>query len=346
VFSIGTLLWELTTRRRLFVADNELALLSLVARGEITRPSEVQPDYPPALEAIVMKALAADREQRYADAQQLQLALEDFAHEARLPMSAARLQPLLHEVCGGRLARVEALLAAQHDTPPADSSSSSEDSPYDRPEEQTAVFGASGLPSGTPGPAQSLPEATEPGRSSGPDPATTVDTDVSMTPVPPRRPSRSRLGVVLGLAAGLGIAAGAWALVSSSSPSPATTPPASPDRAEAVISPTPVVSPSDAPPPPEPEPAPTPEPESEPELAPEPEPEPIDPSPVEPPVDETETPTSAPSKSTSRTKRRKSGGGHRSTPRPSSGKSTEPAAAPSKEPKPKWDPKAAPPPGL
>lgn len=61
--------------------------------------STIVADYPPALETIVMKALARDVEQRFKSAQELQGQLEDFAHENRLrisPLVLARLMSTLY----------------------------------------------------------------------------------------------------------------------------------------------------------------------------------------------------------------------------------------------------------
>lgn len=91
IFSIGTLLWELTTGKRLFAGENEFAILNRVAKADVPPPSSVRPEYPPELEAIVMRALSVDAENRYPTAIDLQIDLEDFAREARLPVSSARM---------------------------------------------------------------------------------------------------------------------------------------------------------------------------------------------------------------------------------------------------------------
>ncbi len=91
IFSIGTLLWELTTGKRLFAGENEFAILNRVAKADVPPPSSVRPEYPPELEAIVMRALSRDPDNRYATAIDLQIDIEDFAREARLPVSSARM---------------------------------------------------------------------------------------------------------------------------------------------------------------------------------------------------------------------------------------------------------------
>ncbi len=98
IFSIGTLLWELTTGARLFTGENEFAIINRVAAGTVPLPTSVRPDYPPELEAIVMRALTADREHRYSTALDLQIDLEDFAREARLPVSSTRMSKFMREL--------------------------------------------------------------------------------------------------------------------------------------------------------------------------------------------------------------------------------------------------------
>lgn len=101
IFSVGTLLWELTVGKRLFGsagADNELALLRKVDEAEVPKPTELVPGYPEWLEAIVLKALSRDREDRYQSALELRVALEDAAREAMLPISSAHTGRLMAEL--------------------------------------------------------------------------------------------------------------------------------------------------------------------------------------------------------------------------------------------------------
>ena len=98
IFSIGTLLWELTTGKRLFAGDNEFAILNRVAKGDVPLPSSIRPEYPPELEAIVMRALQADPDNRYSSALDLQIDLEDFSREARLPVSSARMGRFMRDL--------------------------------------------------------------------------------------------------------------------------------------------------------------------------------------------------------------------------------------------------------
>jgi len=91
ICSLAVLLYELTVGRRPYQAPTEVALLSVVARGEAPIPTSIWPAYPPELERIVMSAMAPDRNYRYPSARALQMDLEEFARVYRIPVSTARL---------------------------------------------------------------------------------------------------------------------------------------------------------------------------------------------------------------------------------------------------------------
>jgi serine/threonine protein kinase len=95
VFSIGILLYELSTRSKLFRATGDFALLQQIIEAPIPPPSSRVPNYPRELEQIVMKALAKDPNERYQTAQALQLDLEEFAREHKLAMSSIRIAKLM-----------------------------------------------------------------------------------------------------------------------------------------------------------------------------------------------------------------------------------------------------------
>ncbi len=68
IFSLGVVLYELTTQRRLFKRANELMVLKAVTEQPIPRPCREIAGYPAELERICMKALSRDVDQRYASA--------------------------------------------------------------------------------------------------------------------------------------------------------------------------------------------------------------------------------------------------------------------------------------
>lgn len=75
VFAVGILLYELTVGRRLFVGQDDFETLRIVVECNVAPPSSIVAGYDPALERIVMRALAADRDRRYPTAEAL---LEDL----------------------------------------------------------------------------------------------------------------------------------------------------------------------------------------------------------------------------------------------------------------------------
>jgi serine/threonine-protein kinase len=103
LFSLGIVLFELTCGRRPFDGDSDFAVMQAIVGGEPPRPSELVPGYPVALEDIVMRALRRDRDARFTTAQELQLAIEDFARHARVALSSAALSAYMGERFEGKV---------------------------------------------------------------------------------------------------------------------------------------------------------------------------------------------------------------------------------------------------
>ncbi len=80
LFSVAIMLYELTTGRRLFKGKNELDTLRRIVELPYPKPSDHRKDYPEDLERIVMKGLARDPAERYADAREM---LEDIGEHIR-----------------------------------------------------------------------------------------------------------------------------------------------------------------------------------------------------------------------------------------------------------------------
>jgi serine/threonine-protein kinase len=68
VFSAGILLYELTTRTRLFKRDSQMATMLAVCDDPMPSPRALVPGYPERLEAICRRALEKDPAARYPDA--------------------------------------------------------------------------------------------------------------------------------------------------------------------------------------------------------------------------------------------------------------------------------------
>ena len=103
IYAVGTLLYELTTSRPTFAGETDYAILNQIVNVDVPPPRRFVPDYPEALERIVLRALARDPAQRYATALELQSALEDFAHESRLRISPLVLARIMGTLFPARL---------------------------------------------------------------------------------------------------------------------------------------------------------------------------------------------------------------------------------------------------
>ena len=65
VYSLGVVFHELLTGRSLHGGTEGQELLDVVRAGQVEPPSLFAPDVPPELEAIIMRALSRDREERF-----------------------------------------------------------------------------------------------------------------------------------------------------------------------------------------------------------------------------------------------------------------------------------------
>jgi len=111
IFSLGIMLFELCTGRRLFRAPSDAETLKMILEGDYPRPSEVNPRVSPALEAVILKALAPDREARYQSARELQADLEAVARADHIPVSKVALGAWMTMLFAEHLAEHDALIA-------------------------------------------------------------------------------------------------------------------------------------------------------------------------------------------------------------------------------------------
>ncbi len=103
IFALGVVLYELLTGTRLFKRATDIQTLNAVTECKLASPSEVNDRVPADLGAIVMKALAKDRTQRYPEARQLGAALETWLMTHGQPASTAALGLFMHDIYAERL---------------------------------------------------------------------------------------------------------------------------------------------------------------------------------------------------------------------------------------------------
>jgi len=111
VFALGTVLYEMTTGKRLFSRDTSLLSMKAITEQRIPSPSEVVSDYPEALERVVMRALERDREARYPTAAAMRAELAEVARDLGAPaLMEDRLAERMRELFPERLEEKRELL--------------------------------------------------------------------------------------------------------------------------------------------------------------------------------------------------------------------------------------------
>lgn len=100
VFALGIILYEITTQHRCFRAESDFDTMHRIVTGDVVQPMRLVPDYPPGLQAIVLKALAVDATQRYQTAGLLLEALEQFSSSSRISMSTMSLGRFMRSTFG------------------------------------------------------------------------------------------------------------------------------------------------------------------------------------------------------------------------------------------------------
>ncbi|MCY1045257.1 protein kinase [Corallococcus sp. bb12-1] len=125
VYALGMVLYELLTGRRPFDAATEVGMMQAILFEPFVPAVERRPDLPPAMQRILERALAKDRDQRYPDCRELQADLERFVLSLGEPVGAYQI------------ARLVAQLTENASTPPM-----STPARVDAKVRETAVLGA------------------------------------------------------------------------------------------------------------------------------------------------------------------------------------------------------------
>ncbi len=88
VYSLGVVLYEMITGRPPFTGDSPVAVAYKHVQEPVPPPRSRNPDIPPALEAVVLKAMAKDTADRYASAEDLRADLRRFREGAQVQAAA------------------------------------------------------------------------------------------------------------------------------------------------------------------------------------------------------------------------------------------------------------------
>jgi predicted Ser/Thr protein kinase len=86
LFALGIVMHEMLTLQHLFAGDSDLSTVKKIMEMNIPSPSAERDDVSQELEAIVMRALARDRKQRFATAAEMARTLDDVVVASKLRM--------------------------------------------------------------------------------------------------------------------------------------------------------------------------------------------------------------------------------------------------------------------
>jgi serine/threonine-protein kinase len=236
LFSMGIILWEALTGRRLFRGKNNAETLNKILEEPIPAPSEVRPDLSP-FDPVLHTVLARERDERYQTAEQFADALEEAAKQSEGVASGRQVAEVVRAYASEKLQeerqRVRDAIdqlgrtdlgEAQMPLPREGSGSAvsrKDDRPVDRSRDVEAEADTlAARPSSQPPPGPQQPQApSSPEPSAGPG------------------ASRRRGFLLVGALLAVGLALGAWLLLQDASGGPAR-PTAGTEPAPAAESPT------------------------------------------------------------------------------------------------------------
>ncbi|MFH1653815.1 MAG: serine/threonine-protein kinase [Pseudomonadota bacterium] len=117
IYSLGIILHEMLTGKRLFKAEDKRETLRNVREAKVSPPSLVTTDIPEELDKVAMRALAKDRRFRYPLASEMRDDLQKYLHTNHADFISAELSELLVELFGEELSQTSEDEAKELNTP-------------------------------------------------------------------------------------------------------------------------------------------------------------------------------------------------------------------------------------
>lgn len=104
LFGLGVVLYEWITGHKLFTGSSDVEVLRAVLEGRIYPPSYFREDVPGEVEAIIMRALERNREQRYQSAWDLLADIDEFLSHHTFVPSNIHLSNFLRQIFADEIA--------------------------------------------------------------------------------------------------------------------------------------------------------------------------------------------------------------------------------------------------
>ncbi len=123
IFAVGVMLWEALTGVRMWGDIDDFEIFLKLRSDAIPSPRSVREDVPAALETICMRALAREPENRFATAEEMELALEAWLEESGATgrrVGAKELSVRMNELFAEHRAATKAEIDAQIRATPVD----------------------------------------------------------------------------------------------------------------------------------------------------------------------------------------------------------------------------------
>src|SRR5262249_45895796 len=110
MYATGIVLWELLTGRQLFPPgkDQPQDLLARAKNPEVMRPSKRAPRVPPELDDICVRSLASGRHERYADCDDMRMALQSWLAQNAPTTDGTRMSGFLQDLFAEDIVRERA----------------------------------------------------------------------------------------------------------------------------------------------------------------------------------------------------------------------------------------------
>ena len=188
LFSLGVVLHELLTGDRLFRGDTDIQVLEKVRTAEVIPPSRMNPEVPKNLDGVVLRCLAKDPEERYANASDLLRDLDSVLYSYTPAPGSADVAIYLHRLQAEETAIAEARAreAAQAQAQLAQTAASGTDETARRRKSKATPIRRTGA----------TPKAVEPPAPPLPPPPPTRPARPAPPPPPPPESSTSSSGEI------------------------------------------------------------------------------------------------------------------------------------------------------